>query len=487
MLVEKIKSILGLTYKDYILVKDPDKILGEERIIDAIEAEGYSIIFYKDVEEFRYVFESQIKAGDLKRVLLVLNEDTYVAYDIIKWFSICNLNYGEIFPRLNRLILNQTRALDWDYISIVYENTYEDYSSEEMTHKFLEEVIYEKQHLVDYLKKLEKDLNKLLKEADDYKKWFQIAYINAKRNLIIGKLDLDKKDFVDFSKEFQAYIFKDFGSLSGKSTYKGPILVSKAMDFLLRRKKKTAFIVLDGMSISDWMVLERYLDYKAKTNFVFAMIPTVTAISRQSLLAGLLPQELEKPFSLVNEKKQYYSKAEEYMEESLINYYRGYDLDPSFKDFFITTVINEIDDMVHRQMYGMEGHIADITRMAQTGKLNKLIGKLLESGFEVYIGSDHGNKESFGIGRPRGMGIEVETKSQKMMIIKDYAETKELIEDYNLLEYPGYYLPKDYSYLLSRDDEALTLENARIMSHGGISIEEVIVPFIKIEGEDNYE
>ena len=104
MLVEKIKSILGLTYKDYILVKDPDKILGEERIIDAIEAEGYSIIFYKDVEEFRYVFESQIKAGDLKRVLLVLNEDTYVAYDIIKWFSICNLNYGEIFPRLNRLI-----------------------------------------------------------------------------------------------------------------------------------------------------------------------------------------------------------------------------------------------------------------------------------------------------------------------------------------------------------------------------------------------
>ena len=259
------------------------------------------------------------------------------------------------------------------------------------------------------------------------------------------------------------------------------------MDFLLRRKKKTAFIVLDGMSISDWMVLERYLNYKAKTNFVFAMIPTVTSISRQSLLAGLLPQELEKPFSLVNEKKQYYSKVEEYMEESLINYYRGYDLDPSFKDFFITTVINEIDDMVHRQMYGMEGHISDITRMAQTGKLNKLIGKLLESGFEVYIGSDHGNKESFGIGRPKGMGIEVETKSQKMMIIKDYAETKELIEDYNLLEYPGYYLPKDYSYLLSGDEEALALEGARIMSHGGISIEEVIVPFIKIEGEENNE
>jgi hypothetical protein len=487
MFVEKIKNILGLPYKDYILVKDPDKILVGERIIDAIEAEGYSVIFYKDVEEFRYIFESQIKTRDLKKILLVLNKDIYVAYDIIKWFSICNLNYGEIFPRLNRLILNQTRALDWDYISIVYENTYEDYSSEEMTHKFLEEVIYEKQHLVAYLKKLEKDLNKLLKEADDYRKWFQIAYINAKRNLIIGKLDLDKKDFVDFSKEFQAYIFKDFGSLSGKSTYKGPILVSKVMDFLLRKKRKTAFIILDGMSISDWLILENYLDFKAKTNFVFAMIPTITAVSRQSLLGGVLPQEVEKPFTLTNEKKQYYSKVGEYVEESSIYYFRGYDVEISHRDFFITTIINEIDDLVHRQMYGMEGHIADIVRMGQTGKLNKLIGKLLESGFEVYIGSDHGNKESFGIGRPKGMGIEVETKSQKMMIIKDYAETKELIEDYNLLEYPGYYLPKDYSYILSRDEEALALEGERIMSHGGISIEEVIVPFIKIEGEENNE
>lgn len=458
-----------------------------ERIIDAIGAEGYSMIFYKDVEEFRCIFESQIKTGELKKILLILNKDIYVAYDIIKWFSICNLNYGEIFPRLNSFILSQARALDWDHLSIVYDNTYEDYTSEEMTHEFLEEVIYEKQHLMTYLKKLEKDLKNLIEEADDYRKWFQIAYINAKRNLIIGKLDLDKKDYVDFSKKFQDYIFKDFGSLSGKSTYKGPILVSKVMDFLLRSKKKTAFIVLDGMSISDWLVLERYLDYKAKTNLVFAMIPTVTSISRQSLLAGLLPQEIEKPFSLANEKRQYYSKVEEYVEESFINYYRGYDLEISYKDFFITTIINDIDDVVHRQMYGMEGHIADIIRMGQTGRLNKLIGKLLELGFEVYIGSDHGNKESFGIGRPKGMGVEVETKSQKMMIIKDYAEIEELVDRYNLLEYPAYYLPRDYSYLLSRDEEALAIEGARIMSHGGISIEEVIVPFIKIEGEENNE
>jgi len=55
MLVEKIKNILGLPYKDYIMVKDPDNILGEKRILDAIEEEDYRIILYKDVEEFRYI------------------------------------------------------------------------------------------------------------------------------------------------------------------------------------------------------------------------------------------------------------------------------------------------------------------------------------------------------------------------------------------------------------------------------------------------
>ncbi len=74
------------------------------------------------------------------------------------------------------------------------------------------------------------------------------------------------------------------------------------------------------MSISDWLILENYLDFKAKTNFVFAMIPTITAVSRQSLLGGVLPQEVEKPFTLTNEKKQYYSKVGEYVEESSIDY-----------------------------------------------------------------------------------------------------------------------------------------------------------------------
>ena len=79
MLVEIIKNIQGLPYKDYIMVKDPDNILGEKTILDAIESEDYSIILYKDVDEFRYIIESQIKAGHKKRLIFILKEDLYIA------------------------------------------------------------------------------------------------------------------------------------------------------------------------------------------------------------------------------------------------------------------------------------------------------------------------------------------------------------------------------------------------------------------------
>lgn len=53
---------------------------------------------------------------------------------------------------------------------------------------------------------------------------------------------------------------------------------------------------------------------------------------------------------------------------------------------------------------------------------------------------------------------------------------------YFLIEYPGYYLPKDNKYLICEEEEAFVINGEQIVSHGEISIDEVIVPFIKIKG-----
>lgn len=71
-----------------------------------------------------------------------------------------------------------------------------------------------------------------------------------------------------------------------------------------------------------------------------------------------------------------------------------------------------------------------------------------------------------------------------MIVLKDFAYKDSLIERYGLLEYPKYYLPKDYDYLICNVGESLDIKGENVMTHGGISLDEVVVPFIIVRAED---
>ena len=47
-----------------------------------------------------------------------------------------------------------------------------------------------------------------------------------------------------------------------------------------------------------------------------------------------------------------------------------------------------------------------------------------------------------GLEKLMGTGVEVETKSRRMVVLKDFADKAGLIEKHGLVEYPKYYLPK---------------------------------------------
>ena len=108
----------------------------------------------------------------------------------------------------------------------------------------------------------------------------------------------------------------------------------------------------------------------------------------------------------------------------------------------------------------------------------------MKQGYDVYISADHGNTPSIGLGRLMGTGLEMETKSHKMIVLKDFADKESLIEKYGLMEYPKYYLPKEYDYLICKVGESLDIKGEKVMTHGGISLDEVVVPFISIRAED---
>ena len=216
-------------------------------------------------------------------------------------------------------------------------------------------------------------------------------------------------------------------------------------------------------------------------NGSYAMIPTTTAISRQCLLSGKYPRELENPFSLSREEKQFHEAAQNfgYLPKQVL-YTRGYSTEFSYQTRFAAIIVNDIDDMVHGQMQGRLGMFNDIELFAKSNKFQNLISDLHTKGFEVYITSDHGNRVCKGVGTLRNTGVEVETKSKRMVILKDFAEENELISKHTTT-YEGYYLDKSYKYLICDPDDSYDVAGDEVVTHGGSTIDEVIVPFIKIK------
>lgn len=107
--------------------------------------------------------------------------------------------------------------------------------------------------------------------------------------------------------------------------------------------------------------------------------------------------------------------------------------------------------------------------------------RFLSAGYDVYITADHGNTTCTGLGKLMGTGVEVETKSRRMVVLKDFADKAGLIEKHGLVEYPKYYLPKEYDYLICDVGDSFDAKGDDVMTHGGITLDEVVVPFIKIK------
>lgn len=85
------------------------------------------------------------------------------------------------------------------------------------------------------------------------------------------------------------------------------------------------------------------------------------------------------------------------------------------------------------------------------------------------------------------LGVETETKSRRMVVLEKFADKEKMIAQYDLIEYPKYFLNKQYDYLICNIGKSFDVKGTEVMTHGSITLDEVIVPFIKIKAVDNNE
>ena len=151
------------------------------------------------------------------------------------------------------------------------------------------------------------------------------------------------------------------------------------------------------------------------------------------------------------------------------------------KNKVVGLVVDKIDKIMHGMQLGSPGMHNQIAQWCQGGFLSALIGRLLDRGYDVWLTADHGNIECRGNGRPNE-GVIAEVRGERVRIyptpeLRD--QTAAAFEFARPWHPVG--LPPETFPLVAQGNDAFGNPGEALVGHGGIAIEEVIVPLIKFE------
>ena len=259
---------------------------------------------------------------------------------------------------------------------------------------------------------------------------------------------------------------------------------------------RAALIVVDGLALDQWVTIRQLLQ-KQDANLVmresatFAWIPTLTSVSRQAIFAGKAPLYFPSSIHSTNSEEKLWKQFWESHGLSRLDvaYQRGLGdaagvLDSAVhpgKTRVVGLVVDKVDKIMHGMQLGSAGMHNQIKQWGQGGFLAELVGQLLEYGYEVWLTADHGNIQCEGRGRPFE-GVLAETRGERVRVYPTPELRARVARDFPFThEWQPVGLPADYFPLVAGGRDAFVDPGEAIVGHGGVAIEEVIVPLVKFE------
>ncbi|HBP6079925.1 TPA: BREX-3 system phosphatase PglZ [Pseudomonas aeruginosa] len=261
---------------------------------------------------------------------------------------------------------------------------------------------------------------------------------------------------------------------------------------------RAALIVVDGLALDQWATIRQLLQ-KQDANLVmresatFAWIPTLTSVSRQSIFSGKPPLYFPSSINSTNSEEKLWKQFWEGHGLSRLDvaYQRGLGdgdaagvLDSAIhpgKTKVVGLVVDKVDKIMHGMQLGSAGMYNQIKQWCQGGFLVALVGQLLEYGYEVWLTADHGNIQCDGKGRP-SEGVIAETRGERVRVYPTPELRAQVAGAFPFAhEWQPVGLPADYFPLVAGGRDAFVNPGDAIVGHGGVAIEEVIVPLVKFE------
>ena len=325
--------------------------------------------------------------------------------------------------------------------------------------------------------------------------WAAFTALADSRKIDVARFETVRQD-VD--EKFTEWLRANYNSLAVIPSA-SPVMVHHVVRTMARVKreehiKKMALIVMDGMAWNQWVPIRQTLEknFRLTVDGTFACVPSLTSVSRQAIFSGLPPSGFAKSIRVTSAEPALWRKAwqGEMISPSKVKHMKSLGLgNPhEVRDAVYTNVevlgavIDTVDGFSHSATGGNREIHERIHEWLKGGYLNELLHDIVDVlGFAVFITSDHGNVECTGTGT-MSEGVLPGMKGERTRVYPTEALRQDALAAYpKASKWEGGDLPGDFKPIVLAGRDAFCTMGKSLVSHGGISMEEVVVPFIRVE------
>ncbi|MGB8656766.1 MAG: response regulator [Candidatus Zixiibacteriota bacterium] len=304
-----------------------------------------------------------------------------------------------------------------------------------------------------------------------------------------------------------------------------PLSVNLVKNYLLpplSQKVRTVFVVMDCMRLDQWMTIEPVLDeyFHIKRDYYYSILPTATPYSRNAIFSGLFPAEIARMYPELwkagtiddSSRNRYEHQLLDYQLKKLgvllksdTRYVKVLDAAEgdylarkisSYKDTqLLSIVFNFLDILAHgrsqseilREMTPDESAYRSLTRpWFVHSSLFKVLQYLSAQDCTVILTSDHGSvlgmRGTIALGKKDTStnlrykyGDNLNCNPKEAILIKDPSQYK--LPRYNMST--TYIIAKeDFYFVYPTKYSEYEKEYKNSFQHGGISLEEMILPVV---------
>lgn len=244
------------------------------------------------------------------------------------------------------------------------------------------------------------------------------------------------------------------------------------------------FVVVDALGVESWYAIEeiwreRIGFDRATVRGAFAILPTMTTLSRRAIFEGRMPSQ----FGSGDHSQDLERRAwrQRFGEDG--GYFTPADtvkLDHAFarQTKRVAIVDTSWDSMGHSIYPQADSVVSAAKRWGKASPLAEILKSALEHGYRVVITADHGQIACTGGGRP-SLGSLPEQRLKRAIVFENDALLQSYAA-YGVADFQPYGMPENGKVLFARDLESFDLPGVQGVSHGGAAIEEVVVPVIEV-------